>query len=240
MYNLTERITMNTKAGEVHILIVDDEPDIREILSFNLEHEGYNVDTAVSAEEALRLLRPDHSLLLLDVMMSGMSGFKLADRLRKDGNSIPIIFLTAKKTENDLLTGFSIGGDDFITKPFSVKEVIARVRSVLKRGRIASPEVITAGKLTLDTRTKTVAIAGEKVELTRTEYNILHLLLKREREFFPRSYILAKAWNNDTVVLERTVDVHMARLRKKLGPCSECIISRIGYGYAFDSDLSLE
>ena len=226
------------KAAEMRILIVDDEPDICEILKFNLESEGYSVDTASSAEEARRMLTPYHSLLLLDVMMSGISGFKFADKLRKEGNNIPIIFLTAKKTENDLLTGFSIGGDDFIPKPFSVKEVIARVKSVLKRGRIASPEVLCSGKLALDTRTKTLYVDNEKVELTRTEYNILLLLLGSEKEFFSRTAILARAWHNEGIVLERTVDVHIARLRKKLGPCSECIINRIGYGYAFDPDFT--
>ncbi|MDR2499332.1 MAG: response regulator transcription factor [Tannerellaceae bacterium] len=231
---------MNSKTDDLRILVVDDEPGIREVLQFNLEHEGYNIDSATSAEEAQRMLSPDHSLLLLDVMMGGMSGFKFADKLRKEGNNIPIIFLTAKQSENDMLTGFSIGGDDFITKPFSVKEVIARVRSVLKRGRVAAPDIISAGRLTLDTRTKTVLIDNDKVELTRTEFNILFLLLKREKEFLSRTDILAKAWNNDGIVLERTVDVHIARLRKKLGPCADCIINRIGYGYSFDPDLALK
>ncbi|MDR2534311.1 MAG: response regulator transcription factor [Tannerellaceae bacterium] len=227
---------MVTKANNIRILIVDDEPDIREVLQFNLEHEGYHIDSASSAEEALRKLEPAHSLLLLDVMMAGMSGFAMANRLRKEGNNIPIIFLTAKNSENDLLTGFSIGGDDYITKPFSVKEVVARVRSVLKRGATVAPEVLQSGGLALDTKAKTVYVDKERVELTRTEYNILYLLLKREKEFFSRTDILEKAWSNDGFVLERTVDVHIARLRKKLGRYADCLINRIGYGYAFDPD----
>mgnify|MGYP000902504388 CR=1 FL=1 len=120
---------METKTKGTSILIVDDEADIREILQFNLENEGYNIDLAESAEEALKVLTPEHRLILLDVMMGGISGFKLADQLRKGGNKTPIIFLTAKDTENDMLTGFSIGGDDYVSKPFSIKEVIARVKS---------------------------------------------------------------------------------------------------------------
>ena len=127
---------METKTKEISILIVDDEIDIREILQFNLENEGYQIDLADSAEEAMKKLRPDHQLILLDVMMGGVSGFKMADQLRKTGNEIPIIFLTARDTENDMLTGFSIGGDDYIAKPFSIKEVIARVKSVLKRSEL--------------------------------------------------------------------------------------------------------
>ena len=230
---------MSTKANNIRILIVDDEPDIREVLQFNLEDEGYGIDSASSAEEALRMLDPAHNLLLLDVMMAGMSGFAMANRLRKEGNNIPIIFLTAKNTENDLLTGFSIGGDDYITKPFSIKEVIARVRSVLKRGAAAAPEVLQSGGLALDTKAKAVFVDKERVELTRTEYNILYLLLKREKEYLSRTDILEKAWSNDGFVLERTVDVHIARLRKKLGRYADCIVNRIGYGYAFDPDQPL-
>ncbi|MDR0994731.1 MAG: response regulator transcription factor, partial [Tannerella sp.] len=218
---------------EANILIVEDEEDIRDILQFNLENEGFTVDTAESAEAALQILNTRHRLILLDVMMSGISGFKLAARLRKEGNNTPIIFLTAKNTENDMLTGFSIGGDDFITKPFSVKNVIARVCSVLKRSEAHSPQTVAHGGLLIDEQAKTVRLDGKILSLTRTEYNILRLLVTNEGKFFSRTDILGQAWGDDSGVFERTVDVHITRLRKKLGPYSENIICRRGYGYMF-------
>jgi DNA-binding response OmpR family regulator len=230
---------METKNERRRILIVDDEADIREILQFNLENEGYLIDTAESAEEALCLLSPVHQLILLDVMMGGISGFKMADQLRKEGKQIPIIFLTAKDTENDMLTGFSIGGDDYIAKPFSVKEVIARVKNILRRVHPPLKEaagIIRANGLVIDTRAKALTIDGAVVELTKTEYNILLLLVTNEGELFSRTDILNKAWGNDGIVLERTVDVHITRLRRKIGAYADCIVNRTGYGYMFNSN----
>ena len=173
---------METKNEMIQILVVDDEADIREILQFNLENEGYRVDTAASGEEALRILSPRHQLILLDVMLGGISGFKLADQLRKEGNAVPVIFLTARDAENDMLTGFSIGGDDYISKPFSVKEVIARVRSLLRRLQPRKDDggILRTNRLLLDTRAKTLSIEGERIDLTKTEYNILVLLMQNE------------------------------------------------------------
>lgn len=229
---------METKNKEIPILIVDDEIDIREILQFNLENEGYKIDLAESAEEALKVLRPDHQLILLDVMMGGISGFKMADQLRKSGNETPIIFLTARDTENDLLTGFSIGGDDYIVKPFSIKEVIARVKSVLKRiaskNAEKSMEIINCGALTINLRLKAVSIDGQPIDLTKTEFNILTLLIQNTEKTFSRSEILSRAWEGDGIVLDRTVDVHIARLRKKIGKYGENIVNRTGYGYNFN------
>ncbi len=229
---------METNNKNISILIVDDEPDIREILQFNLQNEGYNIDLAESAEQAAKLLTPRHRLILLDVMMGGVSGFKFADQLRKDGNNIPIIFLTAKDTENDMLTGFSIGGDDYIAKPFSIKEVIARVRSVLKRTDSKNNEgnrnILTVNTLEIDLDTKTVTIDKEIIELTKTEFNILVLLVENAGRIFSRTDILDKAWKDDGIVLERTVDVHIARLRKKIGTYGDCIVNRTGYGYTFN------
>lgn len=230
---------METNNKNISILIVDDEPDIREILEFNLQNEGYNIDLAESAEEASKLLTPKHRLILLDVMMGGISGFKFADQLRKEGNNIPIIFLTAKDTENDMLTGFSIGGDDYIAKPFSIKEVVARVRSVLKRSdnqndkTNSQKNILSINNLEIDFDTKTVTIDKEMVELTKTEFNILVLLVENTGRIFSRTDILDKAWKDDGIVLERTVDVHIARLRKKIGSYGDCIINRTGYGYTF-------
>lgn len=231
---------METKNKDISILIVDDEVDIREILQFNLENEGYKIDLAESAEEALKVLRPEHKLVLLDVMMGGMSGFKMADQLRKNGNETPIIFLTARDTENDMLTGFSIGGDDYIPKPFSIKEVIARVKSVLKRseGKLSAeaPEVLSFGSLRIDLKLKSVSVDNQPIDLTRTEYNILVLLAQNTEKTFSRSEILSKAWEGDGIVLDRTVDVHIARLRKKVGRYGENIVNRTGYGYNFNAN----
>ncbi|MDR0830081.1 MAG: response regulator transcription factor [Prevotellaceae bacterium] len=217
------------------ILIIDDEPDIREILQFNLENEGYEISLADSAETALKMLDSQHfDLLLLDVMMGGMSGFKMADKMRKDGNLTPIIFITAKNTENDMLTGFSTGADDFIRKPFSIREVIARVKSVLRRAeKIEQKPPIVFEKLVIDLEAKTASIDGALLDLTKTEFNILTVLVEKAGRTFTREEILDRAWNGDSIVLERTVDVHIARLRKKLGGYGEHIENRTGYGYRF-------
>lgn len=220
------------------ILIVDDETDLREILQFNLESEGYSVDTAESAEQALKKLSPAHKLILLDVMMGGMSGFKMAEKLRKElHNNIPIIFLTAKDTENDMLTGFSIGGDDYISKPFSIKEVSARVKAVLKRSKNdienTSP-IITVGEITLDLNTKCVTANGQLLPITKKEFEILCLLAQNPGHIFSREDILNRIWQNDGYVLERTVDVHITRLRKKLGVLGKHIVNRSGYGYCIE------
>ncbi len=223
------------------ILIVDDEKDICEILSFNLENEGYAVESVPSAEEALRVLSPDHALILLDVMMGGMSGYHLAEKLRKEGNTTPIIFLTAKDTENDMLTGFSVGGDDYISKPFSLKEVSARVKAVLKRSPEDAPATrddnrLTVGDMTLDRDSKELSIGGEAVALTKTEFEILALLAANPARIFSREEIIDRLWKDAPYTTERTVDVHITRLRKKLGPRASWISSKAGYGYRFNPD----
>ena len=220
------------------ILVVDDEADLREILQFNLESEGYIVDTAESAEQALRILTPEHELILLDVMMDGMSGFKMAEKLRKDlHNETPIIFLTAKDTENDMLTGFNLGGDDYISKPFSIKEVAARVKAILKRAGnapVATPPVIQIGAINIELGTKSVTINGQSLPLTKKEFEILSLMAQNPGRIFSREDILNRVWQNDGYVLERTVDVHITRLRKKLGGYGKIIVNRSGYGYCIE------
>ncbi len=218
------------------VMIVDDELDIREILNFNLENEGYDTIEAESAEEAWEKLSENPDLILLDVMMEGESGFQFANKMRKKGKNTPIIFLTAKNTENDMLTGFSIGGDDYITKPFSIKEVLARVKSVLKRTSTAKSQEnkkICQADFCIDLTTKTLQIVGELIPLTRTEFNILLLLVKNPGKVFTRTDILNIIWSDEVMVLERTVDVHITRLRKKIGKYSYAIVNRIGYGYFF-------
>lgn len=225
------------------ILIVDDEQDLCEILQFNLESDGYEVDTANSAEEGLKKLNSQHMLILLDVMMEDMSGFQMANKIRKElNNDVPIIFLTAKDTENDMLTGFNVGGDDYITKPFSLKAVMARVKAVIKRSAksaTAAESIIDTFKyksLQINYETKKVLVDNKEVQLTRKEYMILAFLTQSPQRFFTREQILSQVWDEDAYVIERSVDVHIARLRKKLGIIGENIINRTGFGYSFDNN----
>lgn len=224
------------------ILLVDDDKNISEILEFNLKSEGFLVDSVYSAEEALKKPLREYQLILLDVMMGGMSGYKLAEQLRKEKISVPIIFLTAKDTENDMLTGFSVGGDDYISKPFSIKEVIARIKAVLKRtGNISVEEstenLLTIGTLTLNLNTKEVLLQGEKIALTKTEFELLALFAQKPDTLFSRERIIDIIWKETPYITERTVDVHIVRLRKKLGKYSDAITSRTGYGYRFNADV---
>jgi len=227
------------------LLIVDDEADIREILQFNLENEGYAIETAASGEEALEKLTPEHKLILLDVMMEGISGFQLADRLRKTDNQIPIIFLTAKGSENDLLTGFSVGADDYIAKPFSIKEVIARVKAITRRENKVSQDqrskgsLIAIGDMKLDLLSKHLELKNKSIILTKKEFEILSLLMQNPQKLFTREEILCKVWADESYVLERAVDVHVARLRKKLEEYSAYITNRSGYGYAFNDTIRI-
>ena len=223
------------------VLVVDDEQDLCEILKFNLETEGYEVDTAYSAEEALDLELKSYSLLLLDVMMGGMSGFALAKKLKSEPStaSIPIIFFTARDTENDTVTGFNLGADDYISKPFSIREVMVRVKAVLRRssGEKDKPahKVINYQGLTLNLDKKTVAIDGNEIPFTKTEFEILHLLIEERGRGVSRQELIDRIWPRDVLVLDRTVDVNITRLRKKIGPFAKCIVTRLGFGYYFDA-----
>ncbi|MCD8202995.1 MAG: response regulator transcription factor [Prevotella sp.] len=223
------------------ILVVDDEEDICEILKFNLETDGYIVDVANSAEEAMAMDIANYDLLLLDVMMGGMSGFAMARKLKADASTqdIPIIFLTARDTENDLITGFNLGADDYISKPFSIREVLVRVRAVLRR--TADPveeiqaKVINYQGLELNLDRKSVSIDGTNIPFTKTEFEILHLLLEEKGKVFSRQELIDRIWPKDVFVLDRTVDVNITRLRKKIGRFSKCIVTRLGFGYYFDA-----
>ena len=223
------------------ILLVDDDRNISEILEFNLLNEGFEVDAVYSAEEALKLQITEYHIILLDVMMGGMSGYKLAEKLRNDNYSVPIIFLTARDTENDMLTGFSVGGDDYIPKPFSIKEVIARVKAVLRRSRVESgsdpkADKLKIGPITIDLEVKEVMIDHERISLTKTEFELLVLLASKPDSVFSRERILRNIWNETPYISERTVDVHLARLRKKLGIYGAAISNRPGYGYRFNTE----
>ncbi len=225
---------------EYKILVVDDEEDLCEILQFNLESEGFYVETAFSAEDALKKEITQFDLLLLDVMMGGMSGFKMASILRKDINTrkTPIIFLTAKDSENDTLTGFTLGADDYISKPFSIKEVVARVKAVLRRVREKTveevPEIVVFENLQLNVNEKKVKMDEEPVNLTKKEFEILKLFLENQGRVFSRDEILTRVWKNEAYVLDRTIDVNITRLRKKIGEYGKNIVTRLGYGYCFE------
>jgi two-component system alkaline phosphatase synthesis response regulator PhoP len=223
------------------VLVVDDEEDICEIIKFNLESEGFYVDTVTSSEEALNKKLEKYQLFLLDIMMKGMSGYRLADEIRKRKKlHVPIIFISAKNTENDKLTGFSVGADDYITKPFSVKEIVARVKAVIRRVE-SNNEPASAGAsikvagIELDIQKKRVYVDEIKKDLTPIEFQLLYLLLKHQGRIFTREHILNTVWK-DVNVTDRTVDVHITRLRKKLGDYGNNLVTRKGFGYCFEID----
>ena len=223
------------------ILVVDDEEDLCEILQFNLETEGYLVDVAYSAEEALKKNIADYNLLLLDVMMGEMSGFKMARLLNEDPKtaSIPVIFLTAKDSETDRLTGFNIGADDYISKPFSIREVIARVKAVIRRADSKKTDPVPVQKLSyekleMDLSNKKVILEGEEIPFTKKEFEILKLLLENRNRVFSRDEMLSRVWSEEVIVLDRTIDVNINRLRKKIGSYGKNIVTRLGYGYCFE------
>ena len=223
------------------ILVVDDEQDLCEILLFNLRAAGFEAEAANSAGEAQeRLLQGDKfDLLMLDVMMPVMSGFELAELLKRDARTapIPIIFLTAKDTEDDTLQGFGLGADDYVTKPFFVREVVARVKAVLNRSQphgVRPAPMLQHEGLTLDEAGKRVSVDGEDVALTKTEFELLSLLMKRRGQVLSRQELLDGAWPHDVVVTDRTVDVNITRLRKKLGRYALNIVARQGFGYMFE------
>ena len=225
------------------ILVVDDEQDICEILQYNLETEGYEVVTTNSAEEAFKQSLQDYSLILLDVMMGEMSGFQMARKLKNDPATahIPIIFITALDNEDNLVKGLNIGADDYIAKPLSMKEVKARVKAVLRRASqqqqtapILDDSIIVYDKITLDLNAKTVICDGQKLEFTKLEFELLSFFLQHPNKVFSREDLLNYCWPQDVKVLDRTVDVNITRLRKKIGHYGKQIKTRVGYGYCFE------
>lgn len=224
---------MNSKP--IRILVVDDEEDLCEILQFNLEGEGFEVDVAYSAEEALKRELKAYDLFLLDIMMGHTSGFRLAEHMRKELRmKTPVVFLTAKDTENDIITGFSLGADDYISKPFSIKELLARVRAVLRRYEVDRDEEIPFIKIEemeLDIMKKRLVNQGVKIDLTPKEFEILRLLLENQGKIFSREDILSRVWSDDVIVNDRTIDVNIARIRKKMGKYGRYLKNKTGYGY---------
>lgn len=224
------------------ILVVDDEETLCEILKFNLEVEGYSVDVAYSAEQALGMDLPRYSLILLDVMMGEISGFRMAQMLKEkdDTADIPIIFCTAKDAEDEVVAGLNIGADDYITKPYSIRNVLARVKSVLRRtdkttGKEKEDDVIEFQTMRIDKASKRLTIDGVEVKMTKKELEILMLLITHRGRIFSREEILSLVWKHEVVVLDRTIDVNITRLRKKIGHYGRYIITRLGYGYGFEA-----
>ncbi|MDR0575268.1 MAG: response regulator transcription factor [Tannerella sp.] len=223
------------------ILVVDDEESLCEILKFNLENAGYEVDTAFSAEESLSMDLSVYNLFILDVMMSNISGFQMADIIKKNKNtaSVPIIFCTARDTEDDTVRGLNLGADDYISKPFSIKEVIARVEAVFRRTHWENvnekpDSSLSYDKLLLDIVAKKAYINGVNLPLTKKEFEILSLFLQKQGRVFSREELLKTVWPDDVFVTDRTVDVHITRLRKKIVPYDKNIVTRLGYGYCFE------
>ncbi len=227
-----------------HILIVDDEETLCEVLKLNLENEGYDVDTALSAEEALQLDLKRYSLILLDIMMGEISGIKMAKMLKNDVTTadIPIIFCTARDSEDDMIMGLNLGADDYIMKPYTIRNVIARVKSVLRRTSVQKiPATATSKKLSmlkveglhLDLEFKCCSVDGKEVKLARKEFELLAYLISHRGKICSREQILSRIWSDEVVVLDRTIDVNITRLRSKIGKYGSYIVTRSGFGYGF-------
>jgi two-component system alkaline phosphatase synthesis response regulator PhoP len=223
------------------ILIVDDEETLCEVLKLNLENEGYDVDIAFSAEQALTLDLKKYSLILLDIMMGEISGVKMAKMLKADVTTaeIPIIFCTARDTEDDMIMGLNIGADDYIMKPYTVRNVIARVKSVLRRTSgpksplAKKPNILKVDGLQLDLEFKRCTVDGVEVNLTRKEFELLVYLISHRGKICSREQILSSVWSDEVVVLDRTIDVNITRVRSKIGPYGSYIVTRSGFGYGF-------
>lgn len=224
------------------ILIVDDEETLCEVLKLNLENEGFEVDTALSAEQALKLDLKSYALILLDVMMGEISGIKMAKMLKADINlsEIPIIFCTARDAEDDMIMGLNLGADDYITKPYTVRNVVARVKSVLRRTSASKPQAVATTNetlqvegLCLDLEFKRCTVDGVEVKLTRKEFDLLAYLLSHRGKICSREQILNHVWSEEVVVLDRTIDVNITRLRSKIGTYGKYIVTRSGFGYGF-------
>ena len=225
------------------ILIVDDEETLCEVLKLNLENEGYDVDIAFSAEEALTLDLRSYSLILLDIMMGEISGIKMAKMLKANviTANIPIIFCTARDTEDDMVMGLNLGADDYIMKPYTIRNVIARVKSVLRRtaghkGQTTLAEnihILEVEGLKLDLEFKRCTVDGVEVKLARKEFELLAYLISHRGKILSREQILSKVWSDEVVVLDRTIDVNITRVRSKIGSYGSHIVTRSGFGYGF-------
>lgn len=222
------------------ILVVDDEQSICELMKINLEIAGYDVDIAYSAEDALRLNLEEYALMVFDIMMGNISGLQLVSMVRQMPKiaNVPIIVCTALSEERPLVEGFSRGADDYIKKPFSMKEFVLRVRSLLRRtSKTINDSNVSYKSLTLDNSSKLCYIDGKEVALTKKEFDILYLLISNPGKVFSREEILQTIWEKNVYVVDRTIDVNINRLRKKLGEYESNIVTRQGYGYGFKENI---
>ncbi len=225
------------------ILIVDDEETLCEVLKINLENEGYDVDIAFSAEQALTLDLQQYSLILLDIMMGEISGIKMAKMMKSDVATadIPIIFCTARDSEDDMIMGLNIGADDYIMKPYTIRNVIARVKSVLRRttshknnnNTTEHPRTLQVEGLRLDLEFKRCIVDGVEVKLVKKEFELLVYLVSNRGKILSREQILNHVWSDEVVVLNRTIDVNITRVRSKIGKYGSYIVTRSGFGYGF-------
>lgn len=230
----------------IKILVVDDEESICDILKYNLELDGYEVDYALSAEEALTMDLPSYSLFILDIMMDRLSGFDFAKKLKNNQatENTPVIFCSALSGEDDTVMGLNLGGDDYITKPFVISEVLARVRAVLRRSQVShqyaynmsrglrEPDIVFK-TMRVDRNEKVCYMDGKQLQLTETEFEILLFFLTHRNRIYSREEIIQEVWPDDVVVSNRTIDTNITRLRKKIDPYGNNIVTRLGFGYGF-------
>lgn len=225
--------------SQYRVLVVDDEEDLCEVIRFTLETEGYSVDVVYSAEEALAKNISDYNLLLLDIMMGEISGFRMAHIIRNNPKTanMPIIFISAKDSENDRLTAFNLGADDYITKPFSLREMLARIRVIISRFELRKPlsfQNLSYDKLIINLEKKQVLLENKEIQFTKKEFEILKLFLENKNRLFTREELLKRIWSDEAFVLSRTIDVNITRIRRKIGQYEKNIVTKIGLGYCFE------
>jgi len=225
--------------SKCRVLVVDDEEDLCEVIRYALEAEGYSVDVVYSAEEALKKNITEYNLLLLDVMMGEISGFRMAHMIRNNPKiaNTPIVFISAKDTENDRLTAFNLGADDYITKPFSIREMLARVKAII--GRFDSKmkiglQILSYDKLIINLEKKQVLLEEREIRFTKKEFEILKLFLENRNRLFTREELLKRVWSDEAFVLSRTIDVNITRIRRKIGRYEKNIVTKLGLGYCFE------
>ena len=221
------------------VLIVEDDEDLSEILRYNLINAGYLVDVSYTAEEAMHRNIKEYNILLIDVMLGEISGFKMAHMIINDPTTTgtPIIFLTARNSENDLLTGFSLGAEDYITKPFSIRELLARINAVVSRinvNKMTTIKIISYDKLNMNLTNKQVLLGNDEIKFTKMEFEILKLFIENKNRLFSREELLSRVWSEEAFVLNRTIDVNITRIRKKIGPYEKNIVTKLGLGYCFE------
>lgn len=225
--------------GRYRILVIDDEEDLCEVIRFALETEGYSVDVVYSAEEALQKTISDYNLLLVDIMLGEMSGYRMAHIIRNNPKTatIPIIFISAKDSENDRLTAFNVGADDYITKPFSLREMLARIKVIISRlelQKMMTVQMLSCDKLKMNLAKKQVLLEEKEIQFTKKEFEILKLFLENKNHLFSREELLKRIWPDEAFVLSRTIDVNITRIRRKIGPYEKNIVTKLGLGYYFE------